>query len=124
MNRIRAMQNGNILPGLDSGPHRQGRVRGRWLIFYVTIAAAVAGGDVEPTAADEGRAVARRLNRLEYQNTICDLLGVKIDFQEMLPPDSSEDGFDNVGAALHTSSFLILRSTSMRCGRRVPADRM
>ena len=103
------MQNGNILPGLDSGPHRQGRVRGRWLIFYVTIAAAVAGGDVEPTAADEGRAVARRLNRLEYQNTICDLLGVKIDFQEMLPPDSSADGFDNVGEALHTSSFLMER---------------
>ena len=98
MNRIRAMQNGNILPGLDSGPHRQGRVRGRWLIFYVTIAAAVAGGDVEPTAADEGRAVARRLNRLEYQNTICDLLGVKIDFQEMLPPDSS--------AAIQRSKYL------------------
>ena len=103
------MQNGNILPGADSARHRPGRVRSRWLIFCVVIAAAVAGGDAEPAAADEGRAVARRLNRLEYQNTICDLLGVKIDFQEMLPPDSSEDGFDNVGEVLHTSSFLMER---------------
>ena len=109
MNRIRAMQNGNILPGFDSRTHRQGRVWRRWLIFCVTIAAAVAGAAAEPAAADEGRAVVRRLNRLEYQNTICDLLGVKIDFQEMLPPDNSIDGFDNVGEALHTSSFLMER---------------
>ncbi len=67
------------------------------------------GHSFDSAAADEGRVVARRLNRLEYQNTICDLPGVKIDFQEMLPPDSSEDGFDNVGAALHTSSFLMDR---------------
>ncbi len=103
------MQNGNILPGFDSRTHRQGRVWRRWLIFCVTIAAAVAGAVAEPAAADEGRAVVRRLNRLEYQNTICDLLGVKIDFQEMLPRDNSIDGFDNVGEALHTSSFLMER---------------
>jgi hypothetical protein len=57
--------------------------------------------------ADEGRAVSRRLNRIEYQNTVCDLLGVKVDFEELLPMDSSADGFDNVGEALHTSSFLL-----------------
>jgi len=57
--------------------------------------------------ADEGRAVSRRLNRFEYQNTICDLLEVKVDFLELLPMDSSADGFDNVGEALHTSSFLL-----------------
>ena len=109
MNRNRAMQNGNIFPGADSAHHGLGRVRRTWLIFCGTIAAAVAGGDAKPFAADDGRAVTRRLNRLEYQNTICDLLGVKIDFQEMLPPDSSAVGFDNVGEALHTSSFLLER---------------
>jgi len=102
------MQNSKIVPGADLSRHRKGRVRHIWLIFCVTIAV-VAGIDAAPASADDERAVARRLNRLEYQNTICDLLGVKIDFQEMLPPDISEDGFDNVGEALHTSSFLMER---------------
>lgn len=105
------MQNENVTipPGAEAARHRTGRVRRKWLIFCVTIAAAVAGGDAEPGSADEGRAIVRRLNRLEYQNTICDLLDVKIDFLEMLPPDSSADGFDNVGEALHISSFLMER---------------
>ena len=57
--------------------------------------------------AAEGRVVLRRLNRTEYENTIRDLLGVDVDLQAMLPLDSSAAGFDNVGAALHTSSFLM-----------------
>ena len=32
-----------------------------------------------------------------------------MDFQELLPQDSSADGFDNVGEALHVSSFLMER---------------
>ncbi|HSI37149.1 MAG TPA: DUF1592 domain-containing protein [Tepidisphaeraceae bacterium] len=59
--------------------------------------------------AKEGRIVLRRLNRVEYENTIRDLLGVEGEFAQMLPPDSSADGFDNVGDALHTSSFLMER---------------
>lgn len=49
----------------------------------------------------------RRLNRVEYENTVRDLLGVKVALQDLLPPDSSLAGFDNVGEALHTSSFLM-----------------
>ena len=56
-----------------------------------------------------GRTIFRRLNRAEYQNTIRDLLGVEIDLTELLPPDTSAHGFDNVGEALHTSSFLMER---------------
>ena len=55
----------------------------------------------------QGRTVLRRLNRVEYENTVRDLLGIHIDLQELLPQDSSADGFDNVGEALHTSSFLM-----------------
>lgn len=55
----------------------------------------------------EGRVVLRRLNRVEYENTVRDLLGVPVDLKGLLPPDSSADGFDNVGAALHVSSFLM-----------------
>jgi mono/diheme cytochrome c family protein len=54
-----------------------------------------------------GRTVLRRLNRIEYQNTVRDLLGVAVDFQEMLPADSSANGFDTVGEAMHVSSFLM-----------------
>jgi hypothetical protein len=57
----------------------------------------------------EGRVVLRRLNRLEYANTIRDLFGVRIDLKEVLALDSSSDGFDNVGAALHLSSFAMER---------------
>ena len=58
-------------------------------------------------SAAEGRVVMRRLNRLEYENTIRDLLGIEIDLKESLPQDGMADGFDNVGAALHISSFLM-----------------
>jgi mono/diheme cytochrome c family protein len=54
-----------------------------------------------------GRTTLRRLNRVEYQNTVRDLLGIDVDLQEMLPADSSANGFDNNGEALHVSSFLM-----------------
>jgi len=57
--------------------------------------------------ARQGRTVLRRLNRVEFQNSIRDLLGVRIDLAERLPIDGSANGFDNSGAALHTSSFLM-----------------
>jgi hypothetical protein len=61
----------------------------------------------EKSAPVDGRVVLRRLNRTEYQNTICDLLGIEIDLTGLLPLDNSASGFDNVGEALHTSSFLM-----------------
>src|SRR5439155_728738 len=59
--------------------------------------------------APEGRTVLRRLNRVEYERTICDLLGIQVDLRETLPLDTSSNGFDNVGEALHISSFLMDR---------------
>jgi mono/diheme cytochrome c family protein len=54
-----------------------------------------------------GRAVLRRLNRVEYQNTVRDLLGIDADFQELLPADAAANGFDTGGEGLHVSSFLM-----------------
>jgi hypothetical protein len=68
------------------------------------------GGNIaaaETARRAAGRVVLRRLNRVEYENTVRDLLGVHIELQDLLPPDSSADGFDNVGAAHHVSSFLM-----------------
>ena len=60
-------------------------------------------------APTEGRTVLRRLNRVEYERTVCDLLGIQAEFRETLPLDTSSHGFDNIGDALHTSSFLMER---------------
>ncbi len=51
----------------------------------------------------EGRTVLRRLNRVEYQNTVRDLPGVDVDVKDMLPEDPVAVGFDNVAAALNIS---------------------
>jgi mono/diheme cytochrome c family protein len=51
-------------------------------------------------------AVLRRLNRVEYNNTMRDLLGIADDYARDLPPDSvSKDGFKNNGAALRISDM-------------------
>ncbi|HCN77318.1 MAG TPA: hypothetical protein DIT13_09020, partial [Verrucomicrobiales bacterium] len=57
--------------------------------------------------AKEGRVVLRRLNRAEYANTMRDLLGVEVDLADLLPPDTSTNGFDNNAELLHTSSHLL-----------------
>lgn len=59
--------------------------------------------------AHEGRVVFRRLNRVEYENTIHDLLAIDTPLKETLPEDASAQGFDNIGAALDTSSVLMER---------------
>lgn len=58
---------------------------------------------VDPENPDPGKVALRRLNRTEYENTIRDLLGVNIDTAEILPPDDSGYGFDNIGDALTIS---------------------
>jgi hypothetical protein len=55
----------------------------------------------------EGRVVMRRLNRAEYANTVRDLLGVEVDLTDLLPPDTSTNGFDNNAELLHTSLYLM-----------------
>ncbi len=57
----------------------------------------------------EGRVVLRRLNRVEYENTVHDLFDVDVAVKEMLPEDAIAQGFDNVGAALNISPVLIER---------------
>ena len=61
----------------------------------------------ETARREQGRVVLRRLNRNEYENTVRDLLGIYVELKEMLPLDSSANGFDNVAEALHVSSFLM-----------------
>ena len=51
----------------------------------------------------EGRVVLRRLNRVEYENTLHDLLAIDVPLQHYLPEDATTNGFDNVAAGLRLS---------------------
>jgi hypothetical protein len=54
--------------------------------------------------ATGGRALLRRLTRVEYENTVKDILGVVFEPKQnpltLLPPDGSMDGFDKVSQGL------------------------
>ncbi len=55
-----------------------------------------------------GQVVIRRLNRVEYRNTMRDLLGIDLNYGRNLPPDTpGDDGFLNNGAALNMSALQI-----------------
>lgn len=58
-------------------------------------------------APDPGRVTARRLNRVEYTNTIRDLLGVDFRADQDFPTDDSGHGFDNIGDVLTISPLLM-----------------
>src|SRR6516165_12328498 len=62
--------------------------------------------DVKPTP---GRPTLHRLNRAEYGNAIRDLLALEVDVSELLPPDDSGYGFDNIGDVLTVSPELMER---------------
>ncbi len=89
---------------------------------------------------DPGRTTAlRRLTRLEYQNAIRDLLGLRIDATLLLPADESSQGFDNItvgelspallqryiSAARKVSRLALGRADASPAGLtiRLPADR-
>jgi len=65
-------------------------------------------GAIRPVLAAADRAqrevVQRRLNRIEYQNTVHDLLGIDVELVNFLPEDQQLGGFDNNGEALSVSS--------------------
>jgi len=56
----------------------------------------------------DGRVRLRRLNRTEYENTLRDLLGLRMDVKELLPEDNSVAGFDTVSEGLDISSAHLL----------------
>lgn len=62
--------------------------------------------DDAPIAA---RASLHRLNRLEYNNSVRDLLGTTLTPADDFPPDASVGGFDNVAGALSITPALMDR---------------
>ena len=74
------------------------------LVRYVENSFKEADRSVE---ADPGRVTARRLNRIEYANTVRDLLGVPFHAEKDFPSDDRGHGFDNIGDVLTISPFLM-----------------
>src|SRR5690349_541847 len=54
-------------------------------------------------AADSANRVLRRLNRVEYNNTVRDLLGTSLRPADKLPEDETAEGFDTIGEVLGLS---------------------
>ena len=62
---------------------------------------------LDPANPDPGRVTLRRLNRVEYRNTIRDLMGIDFRTDEEFPADDSGYGFDNIGDVLSVSPLLL-----------------
>ncbi|MEO5716466.1 MAG: DUF1592 domain-containing protein [Luteolibacter sp.] len=62
---------------------------------------------LDPAHPDPGRVTLRRLNRVEYQNTIRDLMGIEFRTAEEFPADDTGYGFDTIGDVLTTSPLLL-----------------
>jgi hypothetical protein len=58
---------------------------------------------------DPGHVPVHRLTRVEYTNTVHDLLGVDVRATDEFPPDDSGYGFDNIGDVLTVSPALMQR---------------
>ena len=59
------------------------------------------------SSPDPGRVTVRRLNRVEYNNTIRDLMRVDFNSAKDFPADDSGYGFDNIGDVLTMSPLLM-----------------
>ncbi|MCA9086618.1 MAG: DUF1592 domain-containing protein, partial [Planctomycetaceae bacterium] len=68
-----------------------------------------AGKSLTTTSTAQASTVLRRLNRVEYENTLNDMLGVRESLAELLPEDGKAHGFDNVGEALDLSAVHLER---------------
>ena len=78
---------------------------------------------IDPEDPDPGRVTVRRLNRVEYRNTIRDLIGVDYDTTSEFPPDDTGHGFDNIGDVLTLSPLLLekyLAAANAIIARAVP----
>jgi hypothetical protein len=79
---------------------------------------------VDPEHPDPGHVVLRRLNRVEYGNTVRDLTGIDENLRDDLPADDTGYGFDTIGEVLSLSPLLMEKYLELaaRVGDRVAAE--
>ncbi|MES1261538.1 MAG: DUF1592 domain-containing protein, partial [Acidobacteriota bacterium] len=73
-------------------------------VAWIRAEFARADAAIQPLA---GRVTARRMNKVEYNNTIQDLLGIKLWPADDFPQDDASHGFDNIADSLSMSPVLM-----------------
>ena len=69
-------------------------------------------GKAYPARKESGHVTAHRLNRVEYNNTVQDLLAVSLRPADEFPLDDTGYGFDNIGDVLSVSPLLMEKYTA------------
>jgi hypothetical protein len=117
----RALRNvrANIMPpvGKDRPSEEEKQLLAKWIKYKAW--------GIDPNNPDPGRVTLRRLNRIEYRNTIRDLLGYDYKTNEEFPADDTGYGFDNIGDVLTTSPLLLekyLKAAEMIVTAAVPTE--
>jgi hypothetical protein len=103
----------NIMPpGHRSRPSaEEQKILDRWIKYSAF--------GLDPNSPDPGRVTLHRLNRIEYRNTIRDLMGVDYETEKEFPPDDIGYGFDNIGDVLSFSP--LLAEKYMAAGQKIVA---
>ncbi len=109
---------GNEMPPKDK--KKQPTEEERRLITNWIAALDVSNTDCNRIASEEsvawysGDVMSRRLNRMEYENTVQHLLGINLDLADNFPADGSGgEGFDNMGGALYLSAIQLEKYLSV-----------
>ncbi|MCA9245832.1 MAG: DUF1592 domain-containing protein [Planctomycetales bacterium] len=97
---IKSLRSGEMPPKDEPRPDaKQAEAVAAWIESTLS--------EFECSQAHPGHVTIRRLNRIEYENTIRDLLGVHFDARAHFPADDTGYGFDNIGDVLSTSPLLM-----------------
>ncbi len=90
-----------IMPPLKK-PHPNDQEKSKLVDWIKFDAFGINAKDIDP-----GRATVRRLNRVEYRNTVRVLMGYDFNATEEFPPDDTGYGFDTIGEVLSVSPMLL-----------------
>ena len=97
---LKNVRSGMMPPAKKSQPTKEERERLEQWIKHSAFA-------IDPKRPDPGRVTLRRLNRVEYRNTVRDLIGVDYDTAAEFPADDTGYGFDNIGDVLTLPPMLL-----------------
>ena len=116
---LRRVRTGMMPPGAARRPDNS--TRDAWVTWLETELDRAAAAD-----PPRGRPMtAHRLNRLEYENAVRDLIGLDVDVEALLPPDDADaEGFDNNAEVLSVSTTLMERylTAARRISQRAIGD--
>jgi hypothetical protein len=99
-NALNYLRAGLMPPGSKPRPNKeQQQIIANWIKTSVF--------KFNPENPDPGRVTLRRLNRVEYRNTIRDLMGVDYNTDVEFPADDTGYGFDDIGDVLTVPPMLL-----------------